>query len=157
MALVTISGYPCSGKTRRAEQIKRALEQRLQSTTYTGPRLKVSILSDDTLNLSRTSYNGQRLSPTPHPALYKLNPPSQRHSIREASSCRPVYGPAETDGSRYNHHHGQSQLHQRVQVPDVLRREGVQAESVHRAKPLISLSPHQEAHVVEVGLCRFQA
>ena len=58
MSLITISGYPCSGKTRRAEQIKTALDSRLQDASYEGPRLKVVILSDDTLNISRDAYKG---------------------------------------------------------------------------------------------------
>lgn len=58
MSLITISGYPCSGKTQRAEQIKAALESRLQDANYTGPKLKVVILSDDALNISRDAYQG---------------------------------------------------------------------------------------------------
>lgn len=58
MALITISGFPCSGKTQRAEQLRRALEARLQDSSYTGPSLKVSVLSDDTLNVSRDAYKG---------------------------------------------------------------------------------------------------
>ena len=65
MALVTISGYPCSGKTRRAEQIKLALENRLQSPDYAGPKLKVTVLSDDVLNISRDAYKGQYLLSVP--------------------------------------------------------------------------------------------
>ena len=56
MALVTIAGYPSSGKTRRADQIKADLEQRFQSESC---KLKVVTLSDDTLNLSRDSYGGE--------------------------------------------------------------------------------------------------
>lgn len=58
MSLITISGYPCSGKTLRAEQIKAAIESRLQDANYTGPKLKVVILSDDALNISRDAYKG---------------------------------------------------------------------------------------------------
>ena len=58
MALITISGFPCSGKTRRAEQLKNALEACLQSPEYTGPALKVVVLSDDKLNISRDAYKG---------------------------------------------------------------------------------------------------
>ncbi|EIW83086.1 chromatin associated protein KTI12 [Coniophora puteana RWD-64-598 SS2] len=60
MALVTISGYPCSGKSRRADQIKQHLEARLDAQEYAGPKLKVVILSDDTLNIDRTSYSDSR-------------------------------------------------------------------------------------------------
>ena len=58
MALITFSGYPCSGKTRRATQLKDHLECRLADPSYNGPLLKVVILSDDTLNVDRSSYNG---------------------------------------------------------------------------------------------------
>jgi protein KTI12 len=58
MALVTFSGYPCSGKTRRAAQLKDHFESRLADPSYSGPPLKVIVLSDDTLNIDRSSYNG---------------------------------------------------------------------------------------------------
>ena len=58
MALVTFSGYPCSGKTRRATQLKDDLECRLADPSYSGPLLKVVVLSDDILNVERSSYNG---------------------------------------------------------------------------------------------------
>jgi protein KTI12 len=58
MALVTISGYPCSGKTTRALQIRDAFEKRLSDDSYAGPVTKVVLISDDTLGLSREGYNG---------------------------------------------------------------------------------------------------
>jgi protein KTI12 len=58
MALITISGYPSSGKSRRAAQIKCHLETRLADSSYEGPKFKVSLVSDDTLNISRDAYNG---------------------------------------------------------------------------------------------------
>ncbi|KAF9461312.1 chromatin associated protein KTI12 [Collybia nuda] len=57
MALITISGYPCSGKTRRTEQISAILEQYIKDPTYEGPLRKVISLSDDTLHLKRASYD----------------------------------------------------------------------------------------------------
>ncbi|KAN0134033.1 Chromatin associated protein KTI12 [Lactarius tabidus] len=60
MALVTFSGYPCSGKTRRATQLKDHLESRLADPSYSGSPLKVIVLSDDTLNIDRSSYNDSR-------------------------------------------------------------------------------------------------
>ena len=59
MALVTISGYPCSGKTTRALQIKEAFEKRISDNSYDGPVTKVVLISDDTLGLSREGYNGK--------------------------------------------------------------------------------------------------
>ena len=70
MAFITISGYPASGKTRRAEQLKQHFERRLQDPDYDGPPLKVVIVSDDSLNLRRSVYNGKdrqdRISSIPH-------------------------------------------------------------------------------------------
>jgi protein KTI12 len=59
MALITISGYPSSGKTRRASQIKAHLETRLADQNYDGPKLKVSVISDDTLDIGRDAYGGE--------------------------------------------------------------------------------------------------
>lgn len=58
MALITISGYPASGKTRRAQQLKSFLERRLAEPTYEGPKFKVILLSDDSLNIKRHVYDG---------------------------------------------------------------------------------------------------
>ena len=60
MALVTITGYPSSGKSRRAQQLKEYLESKLADSEYRGPTLKVVVLSDDGLNLSRSVYDGIR-------------------------------------------------------------------------------------------------
>jgi protein KTI12 len=58
MALVTFSGYPASGKTRRATQLKEHLETRLADHSYNGLELKVVILSDDSLDIDRSCYDG---------------------------------------------------------------------------------------------------
>lgn len=60
MALITISGYPCSGKSQRATQIKQHLESRLADPSYKGPTLSVVVLSDDNLNIDRSAYNDSR-------------------------------------------------------------------------------------------------
>ncbi|KAH8119074.1 chromatin associated protein KTI12 [Phellopilus nigrolimitatus] len=57
MALITISGYPASGKSHRADQLKTYLERRLQEPTYDGPKLKVTVLTDDKLNIKRHVYD----------------------------------------------------------------------------------------------------
>lgn len=61
MALITISGYPCSGKSTRANQLKDAFEQQLADLSYNGPVKKVVLVSDDLLNLSRQAYDGKYL------------------------------------------------------------------------------------------------
>lgn len=58
MALITISGFPSSGKSRRAGQLKAHLERRLQDPSYTGPQLKVVLISDHALNIDRAVYGG---------------------------------------------------------------------------------------------------
>jgi protein KTI12 len=58
MALITFSGFPSSGKTRRANQLASHFEQRLADPSYAGPKLQVVILSDDNLNVDRAAYNG---------------------------------------------------------------------------------------------------
>jgi len=75
MALVTISGFPCSGKTTTAQQIRASFEQLLQDENYQGPLSKVVLLSDDTLDLSRSAYNGEYTLKCPKPP--SLPSPSQ--------------------------------------------------------------------------------
>lgn len=59
MALITFTGYPASGKSRRAQQLLSHLNARLQSPTYGGPQLKLLIVSDRGLNIPRSAYDGQ--------------------------------------------------------------------------------------------------
>ncbi|RDB16812.1 Protein kti12 [Hypsizygus marmoreus] len=70
MALITISGFPCSGKTRRAEQIRSSLETYIHDESYQGPITKVVLLSDDTLNLKRSSYDDSRSEKPARGALF---------------------------------------------------------------------------------------
>ncbi|CAL1706625.1 unnamed protein product [Somion occarium] len=70
MALITISGYPSSGKSRRAIQLKNHLERRLRDPSYTGPKLKVQILSDDDLNIDRNVYSDSRSEKPARAALF---------------------------------------------------------------------------------------
>ncbi|KAG8928769.1 hypothetical protein FRC02_006478 [Tulasnella sp. 418] len=70
MALITISGYPSSGKSRRAAQIQEYLVERLGSPDYPGPAIKVSVLSDDTLNLKRSAYDDSRSEKPARAAIF---------------------------------------------------------------------------------------
>jgi len=70
MALITISGYPCSGKSRRAAQIKAHFESKLQQSDYNGPSLKVALLSDDLLNINRNAYDDSRSEKPARGALF---------------------------------------------------------------------------------------
>lgn len=65
MALVTIVGFPCSGKSTRASQLKQYFENRLKDESYTGPRLDVVIVDDESSHVPRSVYDG--LSPFSHP------------------------------------------------------------------------------------------
>lgn len=72
MALVTISGYPCSGKSTRANQLKGAFEEKLADPSYTGQIEKVVIVSDDLLSLTRQAYDGKS-SLSAYSPLHRLN------------------------------------------------------------------------------------
>lgn len=152
MALITISGYPCSGKSRRAETIKASLEERLKDPSYGGLALQVVCISDDTLGLDRSAYDGVTLfAHFPHPPR-SLFLSIGAHLLRVAGSsltlicggvCRQpfgetsawcsLHGDAETNGSQYAVDCGWDELYQGVQVSDVLCGEGVQAEGLHCA------------------------
>ncbi|KAG8881725.1 hypothetical protein FRB97_009200 [Tulasnella sp. 331] len=60
MALVTLSGYPASGKSRRATEIKDYLEKKLTSSNHEGLKFSVSIISDDILSIGRSVYDDSR-------------------------------------------------------------------------------------------------
>ncbi|KAF9000371.1 chromatin associated protein KTI12 [Hymenopellis radicata] len=70
MALITISGYPCSGKTRRAQQISEFIEYKLKEPEYTGPQYKIVVISDHSLNISRSAYNDSRSEKPARGALF---------------------------------------------------------------------------------------
>jgi protein KTI12 len=59
MALITISGYPCSGKSTRAQQIKQDFESRLNDESYVGPKLSVEIVDDPGSKVGREAYDGE--------------------------------------------------------------------------------------------------
>ncbi|QRW21731.1 Chromatin associated protein KTI12 [Rhizoctonia solani] len=71
MALVTLSGFPSSGKTRRAEQLKGYLEQKLQENSENEETKgwRVSVLSDELLSIPRSSYDESRLEKPARSAL----------------------------------------------------------------------------------------
>lgn len=58
MALITVSGFPCSGKSMRVDQLKTYLECKISSALYEGPYRRVLVLSDDTLQIERAVYDG---------------------------------------------------------------------------------------------------
>lgn len=62
MALVTFSGYPASGKSTRAQQLASFLSQRLaEDSNPSLKRLKVVVINDESLFLSKSAYDGQSI------------------------------------------------------------------------------------------------
>lgn len=65
MALITITGFPASGKSTRVAQIKTSIEAFLVDPTYAGPKLNVAVVSDDSLAIDRSVYDGLSVSSGP--------------------------------------------------------------------------------------------
>lgn len=59
MALVTISGFPCSGKTTAARALERDFTARLGEPSYKGPRLRVVVVDDESNHVPRSTYDGE--------------------------------------------------------------------------------------------------
>ncbi|KDR75948.1 hypothetical protein GALMADRAFT_248761 [Galerina marginata CBS 339.88] len=70
MALITISGFPASGKSTRAHHISRFLSQRITEHGYSGPIAKVAVLSDHSLGLTRDCYNDSKSEKPARGALF---------------------------------------------------------------------------------------
>lgn len=58
MALITIVGFPCSGKSTRASQIKEYLEKRIRNESD-GPKLGIVLVDDDNSHVPRSTYDSQ--------------------------------------------------------------------------------------------------
>ncbi|TRM69629.1 chromatin associated protein KTI12 [Schizophyllum amplum] len=76
MAFITISGYPCSGKSTVAQKVKADLERRLQNTEYHGPSFRVIVASDESLSIPRSAYDDSRSEKPARGALFTA---VQRH------------------------------------------------------------------------------
>ncbi|PVU99743.1 hypothetical protein BB559_000436 [Furculomyces boomerangus] len=57
MPLIMITGYPSSGKSTRANQLKAMFEAKLSSPDYKGISYSVELVSDDSLGISKNSYD----------------------------------------------------------------------------------------------------
>lgn len=55
MPLIVLTGHPCSGKSHRANQIKQYMLQRLSAD---GRSMRIHIVNDDSLNVSKEAYRG---------------------------------------------------------------------------------------------------
>ena len=56
MPLIVLTGHPCSGKSQRANQIKQYMLQRLSAD---GRSMRIHIINDDSLNVSKEAYRGR--------------------------------------------------------------------------------------------------
>jgi protein KTI12 len=59
MALVTISGFPCSGKSTAARALAEHFTTRLGEPSYTGPKLRVVVVDDESNHVPRSTYDGE--------------------------------------------------------------------------------------------------
>ncbi|CDH52294.1 protein kti12 homolog [Lichtheimia corymbifera JMRC:FSU:9682] len=57
MPLIVLTGHPCSGKSQRAHQIKQYMLQRLSAD---GRSMRIHIVNDDSLNVSKEAYREAR-------------------------------------------------------------------------------------------------
>lgn len=58
MALVTISGFPCAGKTRRAHELKAFFEHKLAAGEG-APVTAVTLVDDEAVHVTRAAYDGE--------------------------------------------------------------------------------------------------
>lgn len=59
--MITMCGYPCAGKSTRAQQLAKFLDAKLadpQTPVHLSPR-KVIVLNDESLSISKHAYDGQ--------------------------------------------------------------------------------------------------
>ncbi|GAA6013624.1 hypothetical protein JCM10207_004794 [Rhodosporidiobolus poonsookiae] len=70
MALVTLSGYPCAGKTTRAQELRAFLEHKLQDAPPTLARLKVVLINDESLSLAKSVYDDARAEKPARASLF---------------------------------------------------------------------------------------
>ncbi|KAF9049693.1 chromatin associated protein KTI12 [Panaeolus papilionaceus] len=75
MALITISGFPSSGKSTRAKQIQQWIQHKIQQNDYNGPIKNVEIISDHSLQIQSQVYSS---SATEKPARGTLFAAVQR-------------------------------------------------------------------------------
>ena len=59
VAMLTISGFPSSGKSTRAKELATFFETKIATSDAAAiKRLKVAIINDESLNLSKSAYDG---------------------------------------------------------------------------------------------------
>lgn len=58
MALITVVGFPCAGKSSRAAELRDYLLGKVLTEEYTGPIKNIHIISDHSLGIPPSVYNG---------------------------------------------------------------------------------------------------
>lgn len=91
MALITVSGYPCSGKTTRALQIKDYFEAKLAASDYIGPTYAVVLIDDAGVNVTRASYSGAMPVMNLFPAAADRAAPTPLDSLAEKPARASVF------------------------------------------------------------------
>jgi hypothetical protein len=116
MALVTISGYPLSGKTTRVNQLRDYIQTKLDEPEYTGSIQKIVVVSDDSLNISRSVYDCEC------PLRPNFANDKQFRSLENGESCsgQLVHCTATEFGQEYSCDLGLCELHQGLSISNVL-------------------------------------
>lgn len=91
MALVTITGFPCSGKSTRAQQLKRDFEKRLKEPEYDGPALEVVVVDDESSHVPRSTYDCMYyLSITAGGLFWLISTQPALRKNRAVQACSPM-------------------------------------------------------------------
>ncbi|CAK9782044.1 chromatin associated protein KTI12 [Cutaneotrichosporon oleaginosum] len=70
MALITVSGFPCSGKSTRAQQLRDYLQERIDAPDYQGPKFDVVLVDDAACHVSRSAYDDSKTEKPARAALF---------------------------------------------------------------------------------------
>lgn len=57
MPLIIITGFPSSGKTQRANEIKEFLTKRLEQENKS---FRIHVINDESLHIAKDAYNGKK-------------------------------------------------------------------------------------------------
>jgi hypothetical protein len=139
MAMITLAGYPASGKTTRAQELVEYLNTRLvdPSTPPSFARLKPVLINDESLNLAKSVYDGAYTSLSPLWKRQLTSASQSRRPSRETGSSDPFQCGAAASEQGQHSHRRRHELHQGEQVPDVLCGEGDAGQDLHGAFPRI--------------------
>ena len=150
MAMITVCGFPCSGKSTRAAQLAHFLDAKLADPACPPKHRarKVVVLNDESLGISKRSYDGPSLplspfllaSPSSNRQLTSSLWPQSRRPRREARPRHPLQRSPAQPRSRRHRHRRRHELHQGRALPDVLRGARGRRQDLHRAS-LLPLHP----------------